>query len=378
MRFANSIALTAAALFAFAAHAQTYPAKPVRIIVPFAQRRRPGSRRWGWRWGGDGARPPGLWHCALQRFAIALVAGASLAAGPSFAQSYPSKPVRVIVPFAPGGATDIVTRLLGQKLTVTWGQQVVADNRAGASGNIGAELAAKATPDGYTLFMTSGSVIAANQHMFRKLNWNPEKDLVAITNVASGPQIIATHPSVPAKSVKELIALAKAKPGAITGRRRRLANPSRGRNSSPPPASTPRTSRTRARAAMVDLVAGRSCSSRPTSGGNRLCSRAGCALGSPASNACQLKDVPAVAETLPGFENLGWFGLMAPAGTPAAVIDKVYRDTVTALEAADLRKRFEDLGMAPVGNAPADFAKAIREESGHWAKIIRARKLEVN
>jgi len=392
MRFAKSIAVTAAAFFAFAAHAQTastgsgqaYPAKPVRIIVPFAQRRRPGSRRGGWCWGGDGARTPGLWHCALQQFAIALVAGASLAAGPSFAQSYPSKPVRVIVPFAPGGATDIVTRLLGQKLTVAWGQQVVADNRAGASGNIGAELAAKATPDGYTLFMTSGSVIAANQHMFRKLNWNPEKDLVAITNVASGPQIIATHPSVPARSVKELIALAKAKPGAITfgsagvGTQTHLAAENfiytAGINAIHVPYKGEGP-------AMVDLVAGQIVFVTPNLSAAIGYVQQGRlrALGVTSKQRVpQLKDVPAVAETLPGFENLGWFGLMAPAGTPAAVIDKVYRDTVTALEAADMRKRFEDLGMAPVGNAPADFARAIREESGHWAKIIRARKLEVN
>ena len=142
MRFAKWLALTAAAFFAFAAHAQTYPAKPVRIIVPFA----------------------------------------------------------------PGGATDIVTRILAQKLTEAWGQQMLADNRAGAGGNIGGELAAKAPPDGYTLFMTSGSIVTANQYMYKKLNWNPEKDLVAITNVASGPQIIAVHPSFPAKSIKEMIA----------------------------------------------------------------------------------------------------------------------------------------------------------------------------
>lgn len=300
------------------------------------------------------------------------------------AQTYPTQPVRIIVPFAPGGATDIVTRLLGQKLTVTWGQQVVADNRAGASGNIGAELAAKAPPDGYTLFMTSGSVIAANQHMFKKLNWNPEKDLVAITNVASGPQIIATHPSVPAKSVKELIALAKAKPSELTfgsagfGTQTHLAAENfiftAGINAThiPYKGEAP---------AMVDLIAGQIVFVTPNLSAAIGYVQQGRlrALGVTSKQRVpQLKDVPAVAETLPGFENLGWFGLMAPTGTPPAVIDKVYRDTAAALEAADLRKRFEDLGMAPVGNAPADFAGAIREESARWAKIIRARKLAVN
>jgi len=157
----------------------------------------------------------GKWIAVPAAVLIAFAAHAQTASTGS-GQAYPTKPVRIIVPFPPGGATDLVTRILAQKLTEAWGQQVVADNRAGASGNIGAELAAKAPPDGYTLFMTSGSIVSANQHMFKKLNWNPEKDLVAITNVASGPQIIALHPSFPAKTVKELIAVAKAKPGSIT------------------------------------------------------------------------------------------------------------------------------------------------------------------
>lgn len=322
---------------------------------------------------------PAVWFLAVG--ALAFIAAAPT---PAVAQAYPGKAVRIIVPFAPGGATDIVTRLLAQKLTTIWGQQVVADNRAGASGNIGAELAAKAPPDGYTLFMTSGSVVAANQHMFRKLNWNPEKDLVAITNVASGPQIIAIHPSVPAKTVKELIALAKASPGAITfgsagiGSQTHLAAENFLYTASINATHIPYKGEG---PAMVDLVAGQIVFVTPNLPAAIGYVQQGKlrALGVTSKQRIpQLKDVPAVAETLPGFENLGWFGLMGPAGTPAAVIDKVYRDTAKALEAPDLRKRFDDLGMAPVGNAPADFTAAIREESGRWAKIIRARKLEVN
>ena len=299
-------------------------------------------------------------------------------------QTYPAKPVRIIVPFSPGGATDIVTRLLAQKLTDAWKQQVVADNRAGASGNIGAELAAKAPPDGYTLFMTSGSVVSANQHMFRKLNWNPEKDLVAVTNVASGPQIVAVHPTFPARGIKELIALAKARPGTITfgsagvGTQTHLAAENfvftAGINAVHVPYKGEGP-------ALVDLVAGQIIFLTPNLSAAIGFVQQGRlrALGvTSKQRAPQLKDVPAVAETLPGFENLGWFGLMAPTGTPAAVIDKVYRDTAKALEGADLRKRFDDLGMAPVGNTPADFANAIREESARWAKVIKARKLEIN
>ena len=314
---------------------------------------------------------------------LALLAAAVLTFA-AHAQTYPAKPVRIIVPFPPGGATDLVTRILAQKLTEAWGQQVVADNRAGASGNIGAELAAKAPPDGYTLFMTSGSIVTANQHMFKKLNWSPERDLVAITNVASGPQVITVHPSFPAKTVKDLIAVAKAKPGSITfgsagvGTQTHLAAENfinaAGINvvHIPYKGEGP---------AMVDLVSGQIIFVTPNLSAAIGFVQQGRlrALGvtSP-KRSPQLPNVPAIAETLPGFENLGWFGLMAPTGTPPAVIEKVYRDTAKALEGADLRKRFDDIGMAPVGNPPTDFAKAIREESGRWAKIVRARKLEVN
>ena len=149
-------------LAAGASFAQTYPSKPVRVIVPFAQRRRTGSRRGGWCWGGDGALPPGLWHRALRRFAIALVAGASLVAAASFAQSYPSKPVRVIVPFAPGGGSDITARVFSSKLSEYLGQQFVVDNRGGAAGLIGMELTARAPADGYVIMMMSASFSATS------------------------------------------------------------------------------------------------------------------------------------------------------------------------------------------------------------------------
>ncbi len=312
------------------------------------------------------------------------VAGALLLATAAGAQNYPTKTVRIIVPFPPGGATDLVTRILAQKLTEAWRQQVLADNRAGASGNIGAELAAKAPPDGYTLFMTSGSIVTANQHMFKKLNWNPEKDLVAITNVASGPQIIALHPSFPAKTVKDLIAVAKAKPGTITfgsagvGTQTHLAAenfiyaagidvihiPYRGEGP-----------------AMVDLLAGQIIfvtPNLPAALGFVQQGKLRALAVTSRKRLPQLPNVPAIAETLPGFENLGWFGLMAPTGTPAAVIEKVSRDTAKALEGSDLRKRFDDIGMGPVGNRPEEFAKAIKEESQRWARIIKERKLQVD
>jgi len=318
--------------------------------------------------------------------AVVWIAFAAHAQTPSTGsgQAYPAKPVRIIVPFAPGGATDIVTRILAQKLTEAWGQQILVDNRAGAGGNVGGELAARAPADGYTLFMTSGSIVTANQYMYKKLNWNPEKDLVAITNVASGPQIVAVHPSFPAKSIKEMIAIAKARPDTIT-----FGSAGVGTQTHLAAENFLHTARINAvhvpykgeGPALVDLIAGQIIFLTPNLSAAIGYVQQGRlrALGvTSRKRAPQLKDVPAVAETLPGFENLGWFGLMAPTGTPAAVIEKVHRDTARALEGADLRKRFDDIGMAPVGNAPADFAKAIREEAGRWAKVIRERKLEVN
>jgi tripartite-type tricarboxylate transporter receptor subunit TctC len=309
---------------------------------------------------------------------------AMLCAAGAYSQAYPTRPVRIIVPFAPGGATDIVTRVISPRLTEIWGQTVVVDNRAGAAGNIGAELAAKATPDGYTLFMPSGSVVTANQHIYRKLSFNAEKDFVAVTNVASGPQIVAVANSVPAKSLKELIALAKAKPRALTfgsagiGSQTHLAAENFLYTAGIDAVHIPYKGEG---PALTDLVGGQIQLLTPNlsaSIGFVNAGRIRALAVTSRQRSPQVPNVPAVAETLPGFENLGWFGLVAPAGTPKAILDKVHRDVVTVLGNAEVRKRFEELGMAPVGNTPADFAKAMKEESVRWAKVVEARKLQID
>jgi tripartite-type tricarboxylate transporter receptor subunit TctC len=313
-----------------------------------------------------------------------LLAAAIVMSAPAWSQGYPVRPVRVIVPFAPGGATDIVTRVVGQKLAELWGQSVVVDNRSGAGGNIGADLVAKSSPDGYTLLMTSGSIVTANQHMYRKMSFSPEKDLVAITNVASGPQIVAVHPGFSGKTVKDLIAAAKAKPRALTfgsagiGTQTHLAAENFIYTAGIDLVHVPYKGEG---PALVDLVAGQIIMVTPNLSAAISFVKSGKlrALGvTSRERVPQLPDVPAVAETLPGFENLGWFGFMAPAGTPRPVIQKVHQDTVKALQAPEIRTRFEQLGMAPVGNAPEAFAKAIREESVRWARIIDERKLQVD
>jgi len=308
----------------------------------------------------------------------------ALACGSAWALDYPAKPVRIIVPFAPGGATDIVTRLVAQKLTETWGQSVIVENRAGAGGNIGGEAAARSTPDGYTLFMTSGSIVTANQYIYKKMSFDPAKDLLPITNVASGPQVIVVNPSFPAKTLKEFMAMARAKPGSLNyghagiGTQTHLAAENFLYAAQLDVTSIPYKGEG---PAMTDLVANQinmvtaniaGAMGHITQGKLRALAVTG------RQRSPQLPDVPAAAESLPGFENVGWFGLMAPAGTPKEIVDKVQRDTAKVLDTPEMRARFYVLGMAPVGNTPAQFAEAIKQESARWAKVVHERKIVVN
>ena len=313
-----------------------------------------------------------------------IAAACLLAASTAFAADvYPVRPVRNIVPIAPGGATDIVARLVGQKLNEGWGQPVVVDNRAGAGGNIGGDIAAKSNPDGYTLFMTSGSIVTANQHMYAKMPFSPEKDLVAVTNVASGPQAIVVNPSNPAKTLKEFIAMAKAKPKSMTfgsagvGTQTHLAAENFIYASGIDVTHVPYKGEG---PAVSDLVGGQIQFVTPNLSAAIAFVNTGklraLAVTSKERSA-QLPNVPAVAEILPGFENLGWFGFMVPTGTPKAVIAKVHADTVKALANADLRKRITEIGMTAVGNTSEEFAKDIKVESERWAKIIKDRNLQV-
>ncbi|MEO7726411.1 MAG: tripartite tricarboxylate transporter substrate binding protein [Burkholderiales bacterium] len=315
---------------------------------------------------------------------IIALGGGVLIAASAAAQGYPSKAVRIIVPFSAGGATDIVTRLIGQKLGEIWGQQVIVDNRAGAGGNIGGELASKATPDGYTLFMTSGSIVTANQHIYRKMPFNPEKDLVGITNVASGPQVLIVTPTFPPKNVKELIALAKARPKEISygsagfGTQTHLAAENFLNAAHIEILHVPYKGES---LAVTDVMAGQVPFSTPNLAAaiNFIQQGKLRALAvTSKQRSPQLPNVPTVADTLPGFENLGWFGLMAPTGTPKDIVDKISRDAAKALEAAELKSRFEGLGMMPAASSPADFAKMIHDESARWAKIVRERKLQLD
>ena len=319
-----------------------------------------------------------LWiHLAAVALAVALP-------GMAAAQAWPSKPVKIVVPFAAGGATDVVARLLAQKLSDAWGQSVVVENRAGAGGNIGADVVAKSPPDGYTLLMTSGSIVTANPHMYKTMPFDAARDLVGITNVATGPQVIAVSNGVPAKDLKEFIAYAKANPGKVNfgsagiGTQTHLAAENFAFSAGVDLIHVPYKGES---AALTDLMGGQIQMVTPN---------AGAAVGliqqgkirafavTSKERMPQLPDVPAAAEVIPGFENAGWFGLMAPAGTPRDVIEKIARDSAKILHSDEFKAKLAQQGMVPVGNSPAEFAAAIKDESARWAKVIKQRGLTAN
>jgi tripartite-type tricarboxylate transporter receptor subunit TctC len=308
---------------------------------------------------------------------------AALVSATATAQPWPQKPVKFIVPFPPGGATDISARLLGEKLSQMWNQQVVIENRGGAGGGVGAAEAARASPDGYTLFFPSGSVITANQHIYAKMNYDPEKDFVPITNVVSGPQVLTVPASSPFKSVKDLIDYGRANPGKLTfghagiGSQTHLAAENFVYQAKLDAIAVPYKGEGPGLAGLVggetQFFVGNLAASIGHIQGGRIR-----ALGvTSTTEAPQLPGVPPIAKTVPGFENTGWFGLVAPTGTPKEIIQKVYQDTKKALEDTHMKARFFAQGLAPVGNSPEEMAKALKEETALWAKVVRERHIEV-
>jgi succinate dehydrogenase cytochrome b556 subunit len=325
-----------------------------------------------------------------QKTLAAVAAATALAIGllfalssSAYAQAWPQKPVRFIVPFPPGGATDISARLLAQKLQEIWGQTVVIENRGGAGGGVGAAEAARAAPDGYTLFFPSGSVVTANQHIYAKTNYDPEKDFVPVTNVVSGPQVLTVPADSPYKSVKELLDSGRANPGKLyfghagIGSQTHLAAENFVFQGKLDAVSVPYQGEGPGLAALVGsqthFFVGNLAASIGHIKGGRLR-----ALGvTSKTETPQLPGVPPIANTIPGFENLGWFGIVAPRGTPKEVIQKVYQDTRRALQDAVLKEKLFAQGLAPVGNSPDEMGRAMKAETELWKNVVRARKIEV-
>ena len=320
-----------------------------------------------------------------------LVAGASALAAaawpwPGWAQqAYPNKPVRLVVPFVAGGATDIVARLVAQKLSAAWGQSIVVENRGGAGGNIGAEAVAKSPPDGYTILVTSGSIVTVNPHMYKKMPFDARKDLMPITNLASGPQVLVVNNSVPARNLREFIALARAKPGQMNfgsagiGSQVHMAAESfiyaAGIDAQHIPYKGEAVAYTDLVGGQVQFMVGNIAGAAAHISAGRIR-----ALGvTSARRSSMLADVPTLAEAgLAGFENTGWFGFMAPAGTPRAIIDKIHVDTAKVLADPEVREKLTQQGMVAVGNTPSDFAADIAVEFERWSKVVAARNLSAN
>ncbi len=308
-----------------------------------------------------------------------------LGAVPAAAQDqWPNKPVRIIVPFSAGGSTDVLARLVGQKLAARWNQAVVIENKGGAGGNVGADLAAKSAPDGYTLLMASGS-IAINPSIYKKMPFDTKKDLVPITNVAGGPMLVVVPDSSPAKNLKELIALAKAQPGKLNfgsagvGSQVHLAGENFANATGVEITHVPYKGEAVAyndlMAKQIDLMVGNFAAASALLGPGRLRALAVTSK----DRTVQLPDVPTVAESgLPGFENTGWFGLFAPAGTPAHVLAKVQKDTAAVMAETETKARLYVQGMTPIANSSAEFAATIDSEMQRWATVVKNRNIRTN
>jgi len=315
---------------------------------------------------------------------IGLVAVTTLSfTGLAQAQSWPDKPIKLIIPFAAGGTTDIIGRVLAQQMTPILGQNVVVENRGGAGGNIGAEAVAKAPADGYTLLLASGSMLTVNPHMYKKMAINYSKDFAPISNLVSGPMIISVNPKLPVNNLNDLIALAKTKNlnfgSAGIGSQVHLAGENfitaAGINATHIPYKGEA-------AALSDLIAGQidfcACNVPASTGFIKNGQIKALAVTS-AKRLPALPNIPTVAEAaIPGFENVGWFALMAPANTPKIITDKIYAAAIKAVKSEAMQKSLETNSLTAVLSTPKELEAQINAESIKWEKIIKARNLSAN
>jgi tripartite-type tricarboxylate transporter receptor subunit TctC len=299
----------------------------------------------------------------------------------AWAQAYPSRPVRIIVPYAPGGTTDIVARLIGQSLSERLGQQFIIENRPGAGGNIGTEVVARAPPDGYSFLLVT-TTNAVNATLYEKLNFNFIRDVATVAGLIRTPLVLEVHPGVPAKTVPELIAYAKGNPGKFsmasygTGTASHVAGelfkmmaginmvhvPYRG-----------------AAPMLTDLLGGQVQAAFDNLPGSIEYIRAGTIRPLAVTTATRsdvLPDIPTVGEFVPGYEASAWNGVGAPRNTPAEIIDRLNKEINAALADPKMKARLADLGALPMPMAPADFAKLISEETEKWGKVVQAANLK--
>jgi tripartite-type tricarboxylate transporter receptor subunit TctC len=304
---------------------------------------------------------------------------------PAVAQAqYPNRSIRFVVPFPPGGGTDTMARAIGTRLGEGLGQQIVVDNRGGGGANIGAEIAAKSPPDGHTLFMLTGTH-TVNYTLYRNLGYNVLKDFVPVTMLGGTAYVVVTHPSIPAKSVKELVALAKSRPGE-------LSHSSSGTGSGPHLAGELFKSMTKIKMlhipykgggpSVIGLVAGEAMVGFTTTPSCIFQIKAGRLRGLAVSTAKRspfLPDLPTVAQAgVPGYETSAWYGMVVPTGTPADAIARLNAEAAKAMTFADVKSRLDATGMVPNTSTPDDLGKHIQVEVAKWAKIVKALGLRVD
>jgi tripartite-type tricarboxylate transporter receptor subunit TctC len=316
--------------------------------------------------------------------AVGAAAAFTCAFGNAAAQQYPSKAIRFVVPYVPGGGTDTVARLTGQKLSEALGQAVIIDNRPGAGGVIGGEIVAKSPPDGYTIMLASSSPITVAPHIQKHMPYNPLTDFTPVTLIAIVPALLAVHPALPVKSVKELIALAKAKPGQLTFSS--SGNGGTGHVSGemfkmlagvdmlhvPYKGTAPAT--TAVVSGEVSLTFGNMISLLPQVKTGKLRALAV----TTAKRSPVLPNIPTVAETLPGYMSGPWYGVLAPAGLPPAILSRLNQELVKIVRSREVSESLRSEGADPIGSSPAEFAAHIASELERMGKVVRKSGMKVD
>jgi tripartite-type tricarboxylate transporter receptor subunit TctC len=319
----------------------------------------------------------------LVKAALAAVAAGSLASVALAQGGYPGKPVKIVVAFTAGGPTDVVARLIGQKLTDKWGQQVVVDNKPGAAGLLGSEFVAKSPADGYTLLMATAGNLTVNQHLYKNMRFDPVKDFSPIAQTAAVDFVLVTQPGAAFQSVKELVAAAKAKPDTIT-------TATSGNGGAPHLAAALFENAAGVNLTMVPYKGTADAVNAVLSGQTQLDFdaasqvmphvRAGklkplAVLGTKRS--ALLPDVPTVAEAgLPNYNFSNWFGLVGPAGLPKDVLEKLQRDVAEVLKDPELRKKFESMGLQPGSGTAAQFEALVKADAAKWGATIKAANIQ--
>jgi tripartite-type tricarboxylate transporter receptor subunit TctC len=313
----------------------------------------------------------------LQR--VALIAVAAVAAASVSAQTYPTKPIRLVVPFPPGGTTDLLAREVGQRLTLSFGQSVVIDNRPGAGGNIGSDLVAKSAPDGYTLLMGTVGTQAINPSLYARLPYDPVKDFAPVILVARVPNVLEVTPTLPVNSVNDLIKLAKEKPGQIN-----FASSGNGTSihlsgelfKAMAGVDMTHVPYKGSAAAITDLISGQvqvMFDNLPSSLPQIKAGKLRAIAVTSGQRAPALPNVPTIAESgLPGFEATSWFGILAPAGTPPAIISRINAEVNQWLQSPAAKEKLLAEGAIAAGDSPEAFAAYIHSETEKWARVVKA------